>query len=212
MHPDRMTEDLVDFLCGRRTVLRYLDVPIQHVDDDVLARMNRRTTGEHIRRIFRHIRENDPLFAIRTTIMTGFPGETERQFGRVLDFLEEAELDRVGAFVYSPEEGTPAASFPDQIPRSTAEERYARLMELQAGITQARSELFLGRDLDVLVEDAEPTEEGAGGEVWGRSYRDAPEVDGAVCAAGTAARGDLVRVRVTDCEDCDLFGTLEARP
>ena len=212
MHPDRMTEDLVDFLCGRRTVLRYLDVPIQHVDDDVLARMNRRTTGEHIRRIFRHVRENDPLFAIRTTIMTGFPGETERQFGRVLDFLEEAELDRVGAFVYSPEEGTPAASFPDQVPHSTAEERYARLMELQAGITQARSELFLGRDLDVLVEDAEPPEGGSEGEVWGRSYRDAPEVDGAVCAAGTAARGDLVRVRVTDCEECDLFGTLEARP
>ena len=85
-------------------------------------------------------------------------------------------------------------------------------MELQAGITQARSELFLGRDLDVLVEDAEPPEESSEGEVWGRSYRDAPEVDGAVCAAGTAARGDLVRVRVTDCEDCDLFGTLEARP
>ena len=202
MHPDRMTEDLVDFLCERKNVLHYLDIPIQHVDGDVLTRMNRRGDGEHIRRIFRCIRERDPLFVIRTTIMTGFPGETEEQFARVLDFLSEAELDHVGSFVYSPEEGTPAASMPNQVPTAIAEERYERLMKLQSGISQERGELFIGRDLDVLVEEMD------GEMTWGRSYRDAPEVDGLVGIEGRGTPGEIVRVHVTDCEEHDLFGTM----
>ena len=130
--------------------------------------------------MFRYLREKNPLFALRTTIMTGFPGETEVQFRRVLDFLVEAEIDRVGAFVYSPEEGTRAASFPDLVPREVGEERYARLMELQSELSRERSALFVGRELDVLVEEVDRES----GEAWGRSYRDAPEVDGMVCVSG----------------------------
>jgi ribosomal protein S12 methylthiotransferase len=208
LHPDRMTEELADFLMGTEKVLPYLDVPIQHIDDDILKRMNRRPAGAHIRKIFNYIRRANPLFALRTTIMAGFPGETEEQFRKVLDFLEEAELDRVGAFAYSPEEGTPAASFPDAVPHDVAEERCDRLMELQSSISQERGELFVGRELDVLIEETDSES----GEAVGRSYRDAPEVDGVVCVSGVGGEvspGDIVRVHVTDCAEHDLFGTKE---
>lgn len=203
LHPDRMTEELADLLMGTEKVLRYFDIPIQHIDDAILARMNRRTGGDHIRALFRHIRASDPLCALRTTLMTGFPGETEEQFREVLDFLEEMELDRVGAFVYSPEEGTPAAGLPHQVPHELAEERCARLMELQAEISERRGALFVGRELDVLAEEPEPE----AGVLWGRSYRDAPEVDGMVCVSGAedVEPGTLLRVRVTDCVEHDLF-------
>ena len=204
LHPDRLTPAFVDFLMESGKILPYLDVPVQHIDDTILSRMNRAPAGEHIRRMFRYLREKNPLFALRTTIMTGFPGETEVQFRRVLDFLVEAEIDRVGAFVYSPEEGTRAASFPDLVPREVGEERYARLMELQSELSRERSALFVGRELDVLVEEVDRES----GEAWGRSYRDAPEVDGMVCVsgAGDAEPGTFVRARITDCEEYDLFG------
>ena len=204
LHPDRLTPAFVDFLMESDKVLPYLDVPIQHIDDAILTRMNRAPASGHIRKIFRYIREKNPLFALRTTIMTGFPGETEEQFRKVLDFLEEAEIDRVGAFVYSPEEGTHAASFPDLVPHEVGEARYARVMELQAELSRARSALFVGRELDVLIEEVDAESD----EAWGRSYRDAPEVDGLVCVSGGGglAPGTFVRVQVTDCEEHDLFG------
>jgi len=209
LHPDRLTPAFVDFLMESGKILPYLDVPVQHIDDAILSRMNRVPAGEHIRRMFRYLREKNPLFALRTTIMTGFPGETELQFRRVLDFLEDAEIDRVGAFVYSPEEGTRAASFPDPVPRKVGEERYARLMELQSVLSRERNALFVGRELDVLVEEVD----GESGEAWGRSYRDAPEVDGMVCVsgAGGAVPGTFVRARITDCEEYDLFGEAVGR-
>ena len=212
MHPDRMTEDLADFLLSKQKVLRYLDVPVQHIDDEILSRMNRKTTGSHIAKIFKYIRRADPLFALRTTIMTGFPGETEAQFAKVLDFLEEAELDRVGAFIYSPEDGTPAAKFSNQVEFEAAERRYNRVMELQAEISQSRSELFIDKELDVLIEEINIESESF--EIWGRSYRDAPEVDGQVCITGTGLNnlnlnlGDVVRVKINDCLEHDLFGEL----
>ena len=208
LHPDRVTEDLIDFLLGTKKVLRYLDIPIQHINNGILIRMNRGggEAGGHIRRLFRAIRERDPLFTLRTTLMTGFPGETEEAFQELCDFLQEAELDHMGAFAYSPEEGTPAASFPDSVPHEIAEERCARLMEIQSSIAQERSELFIGKELDVLIEEADPE----AGEAWGRSCRDAPEVDGLTCVEGVqeATPGQKVRVRVTDCAEQDLFGDL----
>ena len=213
LHPDRLTEDVADFLMGTDKVLPYLDVPIQHIDDDILKRMNRRPASAHIRAIFKHIRNADPLFTLRTTIMTGFPGETEEQFQKVLDFLEEAELDRVGVFAYSPEEGTPAASFPDAVPHEIAEERRARIMERQSDISQKRGELFIGRKLDVMIEEYGFTETDEGyGPMFGRSYRDAPEVDGVVCVEGLneyeVSPGDIVSVNITGCEEHDLFGNI----
>lgn len=202
LHPNRTDEALIDFLLQHDKVLHYLDVPIQHADPAILARMNRPSPEGHMTDIFRYIRSIDPLFALRTTIMTGFPGETEDSFRRVMDFVSEVEFDRLGAFVYSPEEGTKAAAFSGQVSREVAEDRCARLMELQAEIAQDRSGLFIGREVDVLVEEIDAE----AGEVWGRSFRDAPEVDGLVCVSGNAGRGDVVRAKIYDCNENDLFG------
>jgi ribosomal protein S12 methylthiotransferase len=135
--------------------------------------------------------------------MTGFPGETESQFERVLDFLEERELDRVGAFLYSPEEGTKAASLPNQLPDDVKEERYNRLMETQSRISSERNALFVGKTLRVLVEEVDGENDSA----WGRSYRDAPEVDGLVCVenGGSLLPGSWVDAMVVDFAEHDLF-------
>ena len=206
LHPNRVDEALIDFMMGREKVLHYLDVPIQHADSEILSRMNRPCPEGHMRRVFGYIRELDPLFTLRTTIMTGFPGESEEAFGRVMDFVSDVEFDRLGAFVFSPEEGTTAAKLKGRVSRKTAEARCSRLMELQSQIAQERSELFIGREVDVLVEDIDEE----AGEVWGRSYRDAPEVDGLVCVSGegteSAGLGDIIRAKIFDCNENDLFG------
>mgnify|MGYP002868604141 FL=1 len=202
LHPNRTDKALIDFLMSQDKVLHYLDVPIQHADPEILSRMNRPSPTGHMQEIFRYIRSIDPLFALRTTIMTGFPGETEKNFRQVMDFVSDIEFDRLGAFVYSPEEGTRAAEFPEQVSRDTAEDRCARLMELQAEISQDRSEMFIGSDIDVLVEEIDEES----GEVWGRSFRDAPEVDGLVCVSGSAELGDMIRAKIYDCNENDLFG------
>ncbi|MBR4195129.1 MAG: 30S ribosomal protein S12 methylthiotransferase RimO [Synergistaceae bacterium] len=204
LHPNRVSEALIDFLMTQDKVLHYLDIPIQHSDPRILSLMNRPCPEGHMHRIFTYIRELDPLFSLRTTIMTGFPGETAESFGGLMDFVSEIEFDRLGAFIYSPEEGTKAASFPGRVPKKTAESRYNRLMNLQAEISQERGELFIGQKLDVMIEEID-TESG---EIWGRSYRDAPEVDGLVCAEGVRGvkAGDIIRAEIHDCADNDLFG------
>lgn len=202
LHPNRVDEELIDFLLSQEKVLHYLDIPIQHADPKILSRMNRPCPEGHMNRIFSYIREQDELFTLRTTIMTGFPGETAKSFDRLMDFVSEQEFDRLGAFVYSPEEGTKAASFGGKVTRKTAESRCSRLMELQAQIAHQRSELFVGRELDVLVDETEY-------EVIGRSYRDAPEVDGVVILTGNTdgvKRGDIVRAEIYDCNENDLLG------
>ena len=182
LHPNRVDEKLIDFLFTQSHVLHYLDIPIQHADPEILSRMNRPCPEGHMRRVFTYIRELDPLFALRTTIMTGFPGETAKHFGHVMDFVSDVEFDRLGVFVYSPEEGTKAASFPGKVSRKTAEARCTQLTELQAEIAHERSGLFVGREVDVMVEEVDHEAK----EVWGRSYRDAPEVDGLVCVIYSA--------------------------
>jgi ribosomal protein S12 methylthiotransferase len=203
LHPERVTRRFLDFLAGREKILPYLDIPIQHIDDSILAAMNRSPAGSHIREIFRYARERNPLFALRTTSMVGFPGETEEQFGRVLEFLEEAKIDRVGAFVYSPEEGTKAALLPNRISDKVGRERYNRLMSLQSEISRERNALFVGKKLQVLVEETDVE----GNVSWGRSWRDAPEVDGMVCVEGAdLIPGSIVDVEITDAAEHDLFG------
>ena len=157
-----------------------------------------------MQKIFAYIRELDPLFTLRTTIMTGFPGETAKSFESLIDFVSEIEFDRLGAFIYSPEEGTKAAELPGRVSRKTAESRCNTLMNLQAEISQARGELFIGKKLDVMIEEID-TENG---EIWGRSYRDAPEVDGLVCVEGAenVNAGDIIRAEIYDCAENDLFG------
>ena len=206
LHPDRITREFADFLLGAEKILPYLDVPIQHIDDAVLAAMNRTPASRHIRDIFRYVRERNPLFALRTTIMTGFPGESEAQFARVLEFLEEAELDRVGAFMYSPEEGTKAALLPNQIPEEVKQQRYDRLMALQAEISRERNALFVGKTLRVLIEEIDADDDFA----WGRCYRDAPEVDGMVGVegGGRLVPGSRIDVEIVDSAEHDLFGRI----
>ena len=209
LHPDRVTFEFLDFLFGMKKVLPYLDIPIQHIDDTILSAMNRRPASLHIKNIIRYARERDPLFALRTTVMVGFPGETDEQFEKVVDFLEEAKIDRVGTFVYSPEEGTKAALMP-QIPDAVKEARRGRLMTAQALISRERNALFVGRTLKVLIEEVDGE-----GSAWGRSYRDAPEVDGTVFVEGgeagedwkkTLVPGSFADVKITDSAEYHLFG------
>ncbi|GHV43980.1 ribosomal protein S12 methylthiotransferase RimO [Synergistales bacterium] len=205
LHPDRVTRKFLDFLSEQKKVIPYLDIPIQHIDDDILCAMNRTKASRHIRDIVSYARASNSAFALRTTIMVGFPGETEEQFESVLDFLGEAKLDRVGAFVYSPEEGTKAAAMP-QLSDGVKESRYRRLMEFQSAISASRNALFVGKLLRVLVEEIDEIDDSA----WGRSYRDAPEVDGMVriekIAQGSCAPGSFIDVRITDAAEYDLFG------
>ena len=206
LHPSRVDEELIDFLVSHEKVLHYLDIPIQHSDPEILARMNRPIQEGHLRKIFNYIRSVDELFTLRTTIMTGFPGESAKSFEGVIDFVSEIEFDRLGAFVYSPEEGTKAAKFSGKVAKKTAEARCSRLMEVQAEISQERSELFIDHELDVLIEEIDNEAH----EAWGRSYRDAPEVDGLVCVSGidekVFKRGEIVRAKIYDANENDLFG------
>jgi len=207
LHPERITHEFLDFILGTEKIIPYLDIPVQHIDEAILTAMNRSPDAAHIRDVFAYLRAKNPLFALRTTIIVGFPGETEAQFNRVLDFLEEVEFDRVGAFAYSPEEGTKAALLPGQIPDKVKEERLARLMELQGRISRERNSLFADKTLRVLVEEIDRDDNLA----WGRSYRDAPEVDGMISVegGGALAPGSWVNVTVADFAEHDLFGVLK---
>ncbi len=209
LHPSRIDESFIDFVSGSSRILSCLDIPIQHIDGGILKRMNRPDEENHIRRIFAYARREDPLFALRTTVMVGFPGETEGQFANLLGFLEDARIDRVGAFPFSAEEGTTAAEMGGQVPEEIKENRYARLLELQSGISLERQEMFIGKKLTVLVEETRDSE----GFAWGRSYRDAPEVDGLVgiaCAAGAVPplEGTFAEVTVTDGDEHDLYAEI----
>ncbi len=206
LNPSGVDETLIEYVAGSERVLSYLDIPVQHIDDEILARMNRPDGEARIRRLFSFARGTDPLFALRTTVMVGFPGETERQFEKLLDFLREYEIDRVGSFPFSPEEGTPASFMAGQIEERVKTSRYNRLLEVQAEISRERQQKFIEKKLVVLVEEATPEDSMA----WGRSYREAPEVDGLVGIydGGSLEEGAFVEVLVTDVEEHDLFAQI----
>jgi len=207
LHPDRITHEFLDFISGAEKILPYLDIPIQHIDEAILASMNRSPDAAHIRDLFAYARTKNPLFALRTTVIVGFPGETEARFKRVLEFLDEAELDRVGAFAYSLEEGTKAALLPEQVPNEIKEERLSRLIELQSRVSWERNALFTGHTLRVLVEEIDVDDNLA----WGRSFRDAPEVDGMISLedGGTLTPGSWVNATVIDFAEHDLFAVVK---
>jgi ribosomal protein S12 methylthiotransferase len=207
IHPKRVDEVLLQRVASARNLVPYLDIPVQHVDSDMLESMNRGTTEEHVRWIFRRAREINPDFALRTTLMTGFPGEDRVRFEKLLDFVETYELDRVGAFAFCPEEGTPAESMDGQIPERDKEERLSELLEVQMEVSRGRQERFVGRVLKVLVEEEDPEE----GLFFGRSFRDAPEVDGVVEIHGgkDLVPGEFVLVRILEVLEHDLIGEVE---
>lgn len=202
LHPAHIDEKMLDFISSCRKVLRYLDIPIQHVDDEILSSMNRKVTEKDLRKIFSYARSIDPDFTLRTTIIVGFPGEDEGKFEKVLRFLEDMEIDRVGAFLYSPEDGTEAATLGRQLPERIKQERYDTLMELQAFLSLRRQERFLNRTLKVLVEENHNYD----GYALGRSYREAPEVDGVIVIknANNLVPGSFVNAKVVSVSEHDM--------
>lgn len=202
-YPDETDQRLLDVMAKHDNICKYLDLPIQHINDTVLKRMHRRGDSSDIRRCLQLARERG--FALRTSIIVGFPGETEEQFQELLDFLEEAEFDRLGAFAYSAEEDTPAARMPDQIPEEIKQERLDRLMTLQAEISLKRNLLRLGKTEKVLVTDV-----GEDGLILGRSQFEAPETDGEIVFTAKKAPqiGSFVKVKITQAETYDLMGEM----
>lgn len=204
-YPSRFSPELIQVLREEPKVLNYVDIPLQHVSKRVLARMNRNQTKEEIRALIKRLREEIPDITIRTTFIVGFPGETEAEFAELLDFLAEVRFDRAGFFVYSQEEGTPAAAYPDQVPEREKRIRYDAAMKLQQAISAEKNRQWLGKELEVLVEGKGPEE----GFMVGRSYRDAPEIDGLVyVAAPEVSRGRIIRVRITGTSEYDLRGEI----
>jgi ribosomal protein S12 methylthiotransferase len=201
-YPNRLTEEVIEAMATLDKVLEYIDIPLQHVHPDTLRRMKRPWDGDRYLKLFDRVRAAMPDVAIRTTFIVGFPGEDEGEFQALLDFVRDAELDRVGAFTYSREPGTPAHDMPGQVPFRVKRERYDRLMRLQRSVSMQKNKGFLGRTLDVLVEETGPS----GGR--GRSYRDAPEIDGTVEAVGAVEPGSIVKVKVTGFTEHDLLGTV----
>ena len=205
-YPEEITEELVQVIREEPKVCSYLDIPIQHASDRILKRMGRRTTRAELTERIRRIREQIPDIALRTTLISGFPGETEEDHQCLLEFVDEMEFDRLGVFAYSQEENTPAAQMPDQVPEEVKEARRQEIMELQQEISLERSEALVGQELLVMIEGRLPEENA----YVGRTYRDAPGVDGYIFiqTSRELMSGDFAQVRVTGALEYDLMGEL----
>jgi ribosomal protein S12 methylthiotransferase len=211
MYPSGIRPELVELMAAEPRIVPYLDMPIQHGSDDVLRRMRRPERRATILERVKWLRDAVPDVALRTTVIVGFPGEKDREFEALLDLLEEVRFDRVGAFAYSTEEGTRAATLPDPVPAAVRRERLERLLDVQRGIEQERNERWLGRDVDVLVERAADPD-GGEPDATGRTSAQAPEVDGVVHLrlAERATPGAFVKARITEVLEQDLTGVVVA--
>jgi len=210
LYPDGFDDELIDFIAKSGKILKYLDIPVQHINNRILKKMNRRGTGNDIRELFKRIRERVPGVVLRTSLITGLPGEGEKEFGELCDFLLEARIERVGVFAYSPESGTPAALM-GRPPKAVAEKRAERLLDLQSGIMQEWNESRIGSVITVLVEDFEiqenpETEEP--GYFLARSYAESPDIDGYIFLQVRQEKNLFVDVRITGIENGNLVGTI----
>ena len=205
-YPEEITDELIQVMKEEPKVCHYLDLPIQHASDTILKRMGRRTSKQELIDIVGKLRREIPDICLRTTLITGFPGETQEQHEELAEFVDEMEFDRLGVFTYSPEEGTPAAAMPDQIDEEIKEERQAELMELQQEIAFDNAENMIGREMLVMIE-GKVADENA---FVGRTYRDAPNVDGLIFINTDEELiwGDFAKVKVTGALDYDLIGEL----
>ena len=202
-HPVRFTDTLIHAFADLEHVCNYVDMPLQHISDPMLRRMNRETTSKETRALLNRIRAGIPDVTLRTTFIVGFPGETEADFEELFDFAEETRFDRMGVFMYSKEEHTPAARYDEQLPESVKQERYNRLMALQREVSLERNQAYVGQTVNVLID--ERTEEGY---YSGRTASDAPEVDNEVLVTGEdLSPGAFVSVDITDAMEYDLIGT-----
>ncbi|MCC6276944.1 MAG: 30S ribosomal protein S12 methylthiotransferase RimO [Oligoflexia bacterium] len=206
LYPDGITPELVELIKSKSNLAKYFDMPLQHISNSVLKRMNRKMTQEEIREVIKLIRTEIPDAVIRTQFIVGFPGETEEDFQQLLEFVKEMRFDRVGCFEYSPEDVTPAGTMPDQIDDAVKRRRQAELMSLQQEISRDVHRRYVGQTLPVLVEGfSEETDL----LLKGRTREQAPEIDGHVLiSSGTPKVGDIVNVRITESMDYDLVGEI----
>lgn len=212
LHPDSLDEDTIAAMCGAGPVLPYFDIPLQHASQSVLRAMGRKGDAETYLKLVESLRRHNPQATVRTTFIVGFPGETDRDFELLLDFITQARLDRLSVFRYWPETGTRAATLPDQVPLEVADERLDELMRVQEGLSLEINQGFVGRSMKVLLEG--PLER----TVWrGRTYRDAPEIDGEVKVTVPATDhvlepGEFADVQITAAEVHDLRGRIDLPP
>ena len=205
-YPEEITDELIQVMKEEPKICHYLDLPIQHANDTILKRMGRRTSKQELIDIVQKLRKEIPDICLRTTLITGFPGETQEQHEEVMEFIDTLEFDRLGAFTYSPEEDTPAATFEDQIDEEVKEDRQADIMELQQEIAFDKAEDMIGREVLVMIE-GKVADENA---YVGRTYMDAPNVDGYIFVNTDEElmSGDFCKVKVTGALEYDLIGEL----
>ncbi|MGF0032939.1 30S ribosomal protein S12 methylthiotransferase RimO [Bariatricus sp. SGI.154] len=205
-YPEEIDDSLIQVMKEESKICNYLDLPIQHANDEILKRMGRRTSKQQLIEIIGRLREEIPDITLRTTLITGFPGETKEQHEELMEFVDEMEFDRLGVFTYSPEEDTPAAAMPEQIPEEVKEDRQAELMELQQEIVFDQAESMIGREVLVMIE-GKVADENA---YVGRTYKDAPNVDGLIFinTEEELMSGDFAKVKVTGALEYDLIGEL----
>lgn len=209
-YPEEITQELIDVIKTEEKVCHYLDIPIQHASDPILKRMGRKTDRQQLKGLIADLRQQIPDIALRTTLISGFPGETEEDHEILMEFVDQMEFERLGVFAYSQEEDTPAAAFPDQIEEEIKEERRDQIMELQQEIAFEKSQSMVGRVLDVMIEGKVVDEDA----YVGRTYMDAPGVDGLIFVNTTAQlmSGDFIRARVTGAAEYDLIGEMCDEP
>ena len=201
LYPDQFDDELIEEIAENDKIVKYLDIPIQHINDNILKSMNRRGTGEEIRELFGRLKERIPGLVLRTSLISGLPGEGEAEFEELCEFLKEARIQRVGVFPFSPEEGTPAAKMP-HVDYEEAQRRADLIMELQAPIMDEFCESFIGKTIRVLCEYYDEEEQC----FVGRSYADSPDIDGQVYFSGMCREGEMADVLITGTEDGILFG------
>lgn len=201
-YPDQFDDELIDEIANNEKIVKYLDIPIQHINSRILKSMNRRGSGDDIRSLFKTLRERIPGLILRTSLIAGLPGEGEEEFEELCEFLREAKIERAGVFPFSPEEGTPAATM-EHVDFEVAQRRAELINELQAGIMDEYCERMMGQTLEVLCE-------GYDEEIkmfYGRSYADSPDIDGQVFFDGYCSEGEIVKVEITAADDGNLIGS-----
>ena len=209
-YPETITEDLIQEVKNNDKICKYFDIPMQHISNSILKKMNRKSTGESIRKLITKLREEIPNVVIRSTLMVGFPGETEEDFEELYEFVKWAKLDKLGCFTYSKEEGTVASKMENQVHPMTKKKRYNKIMALQKNISEENMKKHIGKTLKVLVESRQANVKNSKNsyECIGRTYMDVPDIDGVIYIKGKAEPNTFVNCKVTDFREYDLIGEI----
>ena len=201
-HPAHFDLELIKIINESKSILPYIDIPIQHIHTDIIRAMKRGKDGEHIRELITKLRAEIPNLSLRTTVMVGFPGETEEAFNELLEFIKETRFDRLGGFTYSQEDGTPAVPLGDPIPEGIKQRRLEAIMSAQQEISLEKNQAMMGTTQKVLIDSYDPVS----GDSYGRTFRDSPDIDNRVIISGKLKKGEFVEVEITNAVDYDLIG------